>query len=108
MNIVGITLPHIRSISMKRSVPLASLLVIFASTFGTASAQDSTPPSSPNNQPAQHENMSHMNMGNMNMGDMSGMHEMPATVLDVDHKSGIVEVNSENMKLKVHFPPNTI
>ena len=47
-------------------------------------------------------------MSHMNMGNMSGMHEMPATVLDVDHKSGIVEVNSENMKLKVHFPPNTI
>jgi len=39
---------------------------------------------------------------------MMGSHDMPATVLNVDHKTGMVDVESENMKLKVHFPSNTI
>ena len=45
------------------------------------------------------------------MADTSGMmgsHDMPATVLNVDHKTGIVDVESENMKLKVHFPSSAI
>jgi len=33
---------------------------------------------------------------------------MPATVTSVDQKTGIVAVESEGMKLKVHFPSSAI
>lgn len=48
------------------------------------------------------------------MTSMSGMHHsgsfhaMPATVTSVDKKTGIVEVNSEGMGLKLHFPPASL
>lgn len=40
--------------------------------------------------------------------DMPSMHTMPATVSSVDTKTGIVEVNSGGMSLKVHFPPASV
>lgn len=46
-----------------------------------------------------HHNMKHMN---------KSMHKMPATVTAVDHKTGIVEVNSAGMSLRVHFPPPSV
>lgn len=39
---------------------------------------------------------------------MMGEHNMPGTVTHVDHKTGIVELTSLGMKLRVHFPPPTI
>jgi hypothetical protein len=33
---------------------------------------------------------------------------MPATVSSVDTKTGVVEVNSGGMSLKVHFPPASV
>lgn len=39
------------------------------------------------------------------MVNMHGMHTMPATVTKADPKSGIVDVMSEGMALRVHFPP---
>jgi len=33
------------------------------------------------------------------------MHEMPATVTSADSKTGIVEVTTAGMPLRVHFPP---
>lgn len=39
---------------------------------------------------------------------MLGEHDMPGTVTRVDHKTGIVELTSLGMKLRVHFPPPTI
>jgi hypothetical protein len=36
------------------------------------------------------------------------MHSMPATVTSVDQKTGVVEVNTEGMGLKLHFPPTTL
>ena len=53
---------------------------------------------------AQHE-MGHDNM--MHKKNPS-MHMMPATVNSVDAKTGIVEVTSEGMSLKVHFPPASV
>ena len=87
---------------MKRSTALAAFLIMLAGAM-SVSAQDSTPAGSPGAKPAEHNDMSHMNMS-----DSASMHEMPATVESVDHKTGVVEVMSENMKLKVHFPPTTV
>lgn len=39
---------------------------------------------------------------------MMGMHAMPATVSSVDKQTGLVEVNSEGMTLKLHFPPTAL
>lgn len=36
------------------------------------------------------------------------MHMMPATVNSVDTKTGLVEVTSEGMSLKLHFPPASV
>jgi hypothetical protein len=47
-------------------------------------------------------------MGSMEMGKMPSMHTMPATVASVDTKTGIVEVSSGGMSLKVHFPPASV
>ena len=51
-------------------------------------------------------------MGSMNsMGGMhhnASMHKMPATVTSVDDKTGMVEVSSEGMTLKLHFPPSSL
>ena len=45
-----------------------------------------------------------MNMNGMNMKGMP-MHMMPATVTAVDVNTGILDVSSEGMNLKLHFPP---
>jgi hypothetical protein len=47
-------------------------------------------------------------MSSMDMSKMPSMHTMPATVSSVDAKTGIVEVNSGGMSLKVHFPPASV
>lgn len=52
-------------------------------------------------------------MGQMHHGAMmhkmnSSMHTMPATVSSVDTTTGIVEVNSAGMSLRVHFPPASV
>ncbi len=50
------------------------------------------------------KSMMHHNMKRMN----KSMHKMPATVTSVDHQTGIVEVNSAGMSLRVHFPPPSV
>lgn len=87
---------------------IPALLAIAAGAFAlsaSAAHQDNPPHSNTVNPetPPHHE----MN-AKSDMSDMSGMHEMAATVTAVDHKTGIVDVDSGNMKLKVHFPANTI
>jgi len=60
---------------------------------------------------AQSGGMRGMQGGNMMMqhGDMMqgmrGMHMMPATVSAIDSKTGLVDVTSGSMALKLHFPP---
>lgn len=53
-------------------------------------------------------NMDQKAMEGMAHGKMPSMHTMPATVSSVDTTTGIVEVNSGGMSLKVHFPPATV
>lgn len=42
---------------------------------------------------------------NNDMVNMHGMHTMAATVTHADPKTGIVDVMTEGMALRVHFPP---
>ena len=77
----------------------------FACAVGTAYAQVDNPPRSTAPEAAKTQEH-HTAMADMS--SMSGMHDMPATVTSVDHGSGIVEVESGNMKLKVHFPSSAI
>jgi hypothetical protein len=51
-------------------------------------------------------NMPGMNMSGM--GSMMGMHMMPATVTAVDSKTGLIDVMTGSMALKLHFPPATL
>lgn len=50
--------------------------------------------------------MKHDKMMHKMMND--SMHKMPATVTTADAKTGMVEVETEGMALKVHFPPATM
>jgi hypothetical protein len=57
--------------------------------------------------------MGHMDKGAMHhkmmRHDKNGsMHRMPATVTSVDTASGIVEVTTAGMSLRVHFPPASV
>lgn len=36
------------------------------------------------------------------------MHMMPATVTKADPKSGLLDVNSKGMPLRLHFPPASL
>jgi hypothetical protein len=84
-----------------------------AYSFGAIAAdQVDNPPrsntSKPETPPA-HQDTSQASSSESSMSSMSNnMHEMPATVTAVDHKTGIVSVESEKMNLKVHFPTTAI
>lgn len=52
--------------------------------------------------------MSSMGKSAHNMAANPSMHTMPASVTSVDAKTGIVEVNSAGMALKLHFPPASV
>ena len=89
---------------MKRQQSLlTSMFVLLAGATaagGLAVAQDTTPKSATMAQEMKHEDMK--------SSSAMGMHDMPATVTEVDHKTGMVDVESMNMKMKVHFPANTV
>jgi hypothetical protein len=61
--------------------------------------------------PPEHD-MSSMGQKDMAAHDMMAknpsMHTMPATVNSVDTKTGIVDVTTGGMSLKVHFPPTSV
>ena len=44
-------------------------------------------------------------MANMAKTPAIGQHDMPATVVAVDRKTGLLDVLSEGYKLRLHFPP---
>lgn len=53
--------------------------------------------------------MQHMGKTMHHMDSMTdSMHSMPAMVTSVDQKTGLVEVNSAGMALKLHFPPASL
>ena len=86
---------------MKRQQSLlGSTLALFVGAIaigGIAAAQDTTP------KPSTAAEMRHEDKASS-----MGMHDMQATVTEVDHKTGMVDVDSMNMKLKVHFPANSV
>jgi hypothetical protein len=43
--------------------------------------------------------------GMQNMGPMLGQHMMPVTITAIDGKTGLVDVTTGSLALKLHFPP---
>jgi hypothetical protein len=92
-------------------------IILATAAFGlglaitTVSAQDTgsmTPASSGSSMgQMEHGSMKHKMGGGMHKMN-SSMHAMPATVTSVDTTTGIVEVSSESMSLRVHFPPASV
>ncbi len=39
---------------------------------------------------------------------MLGAHTVPATVLSVDTTTGVLEVDANGLKLRLHFPPESL
>lgn len=83
---------------------LGSLALAFA--FGGAAwAQDTMPAGSPQNMDKM--GATHSDMKDMHK-NMMGMHMMPATVTAADTTTGVVDVMTGGMALKVHFPPKAM
>jgi hypothetical protein len=52
-----------------------------------------------------------MNMPGMKMSNMAseqGAHAMGGSVTSVDHATGLIDVISDGIKMRLHFPPDTI
>lgn len=79
--------------------------VLLLACAGSVNAQqDEAPPGSmPSAGQAPGMHMTHP-VKTDNMVNMHGMHTMPATVTNADPKTGIVDVMTEGMALRVHFP----
>lgn len=91
--------------STRRSLLLLPGLLLLACAGMVNAQQDETPPGSmPSAGQAPGGHMTHT-VKTDNMVNMHGMHTMPATVTNADPKTGIVDVTTEGMALRVHFPP---
>jgi hypothetical protein len=90
------------TISRKSLLSTFCSLVLALALSGVAVAQDSTPTSGMDKMGAMHSDMKGMH------DNMMGMHTMPATVTAADAKTGVVDVTTEGMALKVHFPPSAM
>lgn len=93
------------TISRKSLFSTLGSLALALTVSGVALAQDSTP----TNGMDKMGNMGAMHSGMKGMhGNMMGMHMMSATVTEADAKTGIVNVTTDGMALKVHFPPSAM
>lgn len=90
------------TISRKSILSTLGPLALALALSGVVVAQDSTPTSGMDKMGAMHSDMKGMH------GNMMGMHMMPATVTAADAKTGMVDVTTEGMALKVHFPPTAM
>ncbi|NII11047.1 hypothetical protein [Oleiagrimonas sp. C23AA] len=93
------------TISRKSLYSTLGSLALALALSGVAVAQDNTPTNGMDKMGkmgAMHSAMKGMH------GNMMGMHMMPATVTEADAKTGIVDVTSDGMTLKVHFPPSAM
>ena len=91
--------------SLKSIVTTAAFGLCLAITAVSAQDTGSMAPASATS------SMGHMGAGmhgKMHPKMNGSMHKMPATVTSVDTSTGIVEVTSEGMSLKVHFPPASV
>jgi hypothetical protein len=87
---------------------LGSLALVLA-LGGSAWAQDTMPSGSTQGMDKMGDMHSDMKGMHKHMHkDMKGMHMMPATVTEADTKTGVVDVTTEGMALKVHFPPKAM
>src|SRR3546814_18981348 len=87
------------TISRKSLLSTFGSLVLALALSGVAVAQDSTPTSGMDKMGAMHSDRQGMH------GNMMGMHTMPASVTAADAKTGVVDVTTEGMAMKVIFPP---
>lgn len=97
------------TISRKRMLPLFGSLAFIASLSGAVVAQDmpasgSSSMSGMSSMSANHGDMKGMTGMKGMKGHMMGMHSMPATVNAIDASTGVVDVTTGGMALKVHFP----
>jgi len=60
------------------------------------------------NTPTQNTQMQNMRMQNTQGTGMQGLHDMPATVTSVNKSTGMMDVSSEGMMLRLHFPPSAL
>lgn len=93
------------TISRKSLLSTFGSLALGLAISGVAVAQNSMPKSDANSMgkmDAMHSDMKGMHH------KMMGMHMMPATVTSADTKTGVVDVTTEGMALKVHFPPSAM
>jgi len=90
------------TISRKSLLSTLGSLALALTVSGVVVAQDNTPTSGMDKMGAMHSDMKGMH------GNMMGMHKMPATVTAADAKTGVVDVTTEGMALKVHFPPSAM
>jgi hypothetical protein len=79
------------------ATPFGCIMLCLA-IMGTASARDALPGSA---QPADNEPNSGMHSSD---AKVEGDHTMAATVVATDPETGIVDVTSDGMPLKLHFP----
>jgi hypothetical protein len=99
--------------SRKSLVSILGSLALAVAFGGSAWAQDTMPAGSPQNMDkmgAMHSDMKsmHKDMQKNMHKKMMGMHMMPATVTEADTTTGVVDVMSGGMALKVHFPPKAM
>lgn len=89
----------------------SSLVFALFLATGAAWAQNTSPTDTgqnPDTMGAMHPGHGGMR-GQMGMhSNVMGRHAMPATVDSVDRQTGLVEVTSGGMDLKVHFPPASV
>lgn len=91
--------------SLKSWISMLGSAVLVAGLSGSAWAQDMPKGSSStgmHSMGAMHSDMKGMHK------KMMGMHRMPATVTAADTTTGVVDVVTEGMALKVHFPPKAM
>jgi hypothetical protein len=94
--------------STLRFFPFLGALTVGCAASIAVLAQDATPPGSmPSAGQAPGVHMTHTPKTDV-MVSMHGMHTMPATVTHTDPKTGIVDVMTDGMALRVHFPPATM
>ncbi|MCE5232282.1 MAG: hypothetical protein ABFC67_06375 [Mizugakiibacter sp.] len=93
------------TISRKSLYSMLGLVAFALAGSGVTVAQSSMPKTEANSM----QKMDAMHPGMKGMQHkMMGMHMMPATVTAVNASTGVVDVTTEGMALKVHFPPSTM
>jgi hypothetical protein len=94
---------------MMRKMSVRVLVVLWSGWLcGLAFAQDTMPPGSmPSAGQTPGVHMTHTPQ-TPSLANMHGMHTMPATVTRADPKTGIVDVITDGMALRVHFPPDSM